>query len=445
MSSSTSSNKLGELVSSISSAAADMSAFCDKLGLGSISSTAPLDIKLTAQNQPYFTAKAALVGFAEELIRLVRGPRDHLLALSFEHCASASLQIIIKYKLASHVPLQGATTCQAIADAVGKPEMQPALVGRIMQHASSYGLFEARPGGAVAHNAASAMLATDPDLAAWMNLSATVAYPAGASLPGALAAYGYSMEADEAAYGVSIGRRVSQFQRFREPDGSDLHDMFAGAMRGIAAGGAYDLRHAVDGGYPWHALEAADGGHLVVDVGGGSGHVCFALAAKHPRLRFEVQDLPETVAVAERSCPAELRRRIHFRAHDFMTPQPARDDGLGGAEAVAYFCRFILHDWSDKYAQRILQGLASALRPQDRIIVNEAIAPEPNSVDAEKERRMHDRDMLMLMNLNGRERTMEAFRGLCDSVEPRLKVHEIHHPAQGELSLIELKRCDATF
>lgn len=56
-----------------------------------------------------------------------------------------------------------------------------------------------------------------------------------------------------------------------------------------------------------------------------------------------------------------------------------------------------------------------------------------------------DRDMLMLMNLNGRERTMEAFRGLCDSVQPRLKVHEIHHPAQGELSLIELKRCDATF
>ncbi|KAI6289955.1 O-methyltransferase ctb2 [Pyricularia oryzae] len=386
MANSTSDRQLDDLVSSISSAAADMSAFCAKHGLGSISSAVASNIELTAQNQPYFSAKAALLGFAEELIRLVRGPRDHLLALSFEHCASASLQIILKYGLAKHVPLEGTTKFKAIADAVGKPEMQPALVGRIMQHASSYGLFTAMPGGLVAHNPASAMLVTDPDLESWMNLSATIAYPAGASVPKALEAYGYSMEADEAAYGVSIGRKISQFQRFREPDGKNLHEMFARAMRGIAAGGAYDFRHAVDGGYPWHELEAADGGHLVVDVGGGPGHVSVALATKHPKLRFEVQDLPETVAVGEAACAAELKSRISFRPHDFMTPQPTRDN-LGTA-AVAYFCRFILHDWSDKYARKILQGLASALRPQDRVIINEVIVPEPDSAYSEKERRM---------------------------------------------------------
>ncbi|TDZ26703.1 O-methyltransferase aurJ [Colletotrichum orbiculare MAFF 240422] len=440
-------DELSELVSSIHSAAADLASVCEKRQLpqpssSSSSSSAPAPrVDLTLENAPYFDAKAALVDAAEQLVRLVRGPREQLLALSFEHCATASLQVILKYKLAGHVPLEGATTYEAIARAVGRPEVQPALVARILEHAASYGLFRVRPGGLVAHNATSALLVTDPDLEAWMDLSATVAYPAGASIPRALERYGYSMEADEAPYGVSIGRHVSQFQRFREADGTRLHEMFARAMRGIAAGGAYDFRHAVDGGYPWHELQDR-AGHLVVDVGGGPGHVSVALADKYPGLRFEVQDLPETAAVGEESCPEALRARVGFRAHDFMTPQPPHD--VADGEGIAYFCRFILHDWSDKYARKILQGLASALRLQDRIIVNEVVVPDPGTETRERERRMHDRDMLMLMNLNGRERTRAAFEDLCRSVTPQLRVHRIHRPDQGELSLIEIVRSDST-
>ena len=87
---------------------------------------------------------------------------------------------------------------------------------------------------------------------------------------------------------MSIGRKISQFQRFREPDGHELHELFAKAMRGISAGGAYDVQHAVDG-YPWQDL----GESLVVDVGGGPGHVSMALAKKYSQLGFEVQDLTE--------------------------------------------------------------------------------------------------------------------------------------------------------
>ncbi|KXT08894.1 hypothetical protein AC579_8461 [Pseudocercospora musae] len=97
--------------------------------------------------------------------------------------------------------------------------------------------------------------------------------------------------------------------------------MFARAMRGIAAGGAYDWRHAVDGGYPWHLLEEG-GGHLVVDVEGGPGHVAIGLAQKYPKLRFEVQDLPETVAVGAKSCPDHLKSRISYSPHNFFEPQP---------------------------------------------------------------------------------------------------------------------------
>ena len=329
------------LISTLVSASADLNKFINKRGLEqpSFANGVP-NVELTSANAPYFDARSTIVEAAQQIVRLVRGPRDILIDLSFDHCASASMQLVFKHKFASHIPLHGTTTYAKIAEAVGN-NVTPALVERTIQHTASFGLFEALPGGYVAHNATSALLVTDPDLESWMYLSSTIAYPAGAAVPKAIEQYGYSMESDEAAYGVSIGRKISQFARFREPDGQKDHEMFARAMRGISSGGAYDKRHAVDG-YPWRLLEQGELPHLVVDVGGGPGHVSMAVAEKCPNLRFEVQDLPETVEVGRKACPDQLRPRIDFKAHDFMTPQPAERQGT--KEPIAYFARFILHD-----------------------------------------------------------------------------------------------------
>lgn len=43
----------------------------------------------------------------------------------------------------------------------------------------------------------------------------------------------------------------------------------------------------------------------------------------------------------------------------------------------------------------------------------------------------------MLMNLNGRERTLAAFTGLFEAVSPKLRVERVHQPSTGgELSLL---------
>ena len=160
--------------------------------------------------------------------------------------------------------------------------------------------------------------------------------------------------------------------------------MFARAMKGISAGGAYDVTHALDG-YPWFKL-AASPNQLIVDVGGGPGHVAIALANLHPSLTFEVQELPETIEVGARNCPAGLRDRISFQSHDFFQVQPARDIPADGS--ITYFARFILHDWSDLYAQKILGALAMSMRPQDRIILNEVVVPAPGELPLGVERRL---------------------------------------------------------
>ncbi|KAH9436034.1 hypothetical protein MCOR02_004943 [Pyricularia oryzae] len=434
--------ELMQLASSIHTAAANIKAFCETEGLQQPSSSLVPKVPRTLHNAPYFEDRDALLAAAEQLIRLVRGPREHLIALSFEHNATASLQIIMKYSLARHVPLKGTTTYGAIAKAVGKKEVTPALVGRVLEHAATFDLFDVRSGGVVSHNITSSLLVTDPDLESWMEINATVAYPAGAAIVKALETYGYSPEVDEAPFGVSIGRKIGQFEQYREPraDGKRYHEIFARAMKGIGAEGNYDYQHVVDGGYPWHELEKG-AGHLVVDIGGGTGHVSVAVAKRYRGLRFEVQDLPETIEMGEQLCPVELKGRIKFRPNDFMTPQTPRRDVQD--EGVAYFCRWILHDWSDKYASKILQGLVCALRPQDRIIINEVLVPEPGT-DRHKARRVHDGDLLMYMNLNGRERNIGAFEELGKSVTPQLRVHRVHHLTQGALSIIEMVRVDST-
>lgn len=49
-----------------------------------------------------------------------------------------------------------------------------------------------------------------------------------------------------------------------------------------------------------------------------------------------------------------------------------------------------------------------------------------------------DRDLLMLMNLNGRERSLSAWKELFDFITPSLQLQQVYWPAQGELSLLEL-------
>lgn len=141
---------------------------------------------------------------------------------------------------------------------------------------------------------------------------------------------------------------------------------FGAGMRFMTQGDLYDIRHLING-YEWHELDKAGG--TVVDVGGGHGGVSRALAGATSQLKFVVQDLPGTVEEGEKLLPAELKDRITFMAHDFLTPQPIRD-------ADVYFFRFILHNWSDKYASQILGNLVPAMKKGSRVVIYEFLPSE---------------------------------------------------------------------
>lgn len=129
--------------------------------------------------------------------------------------------------------------------------------------------------------------------------------------------------------------------------------------------------------YPWEEI----GSGTVVDVGGSSGTHSIATVRKFPNLKCIVQDLPEVVSTASSAVPDDVKNRLTFMGHDFFAEQPVK-----GADV--YLLRWILHDWSDKYAAMILRGLVPALKDGARVVIQEMILPSPSSVPTLEERKL---------------------------------------------------------
>ena len=153
---------------------------------------------------------------------------------------------------------------------------------------------------------------------------------------------------------------------------------------------------------------------VVVDIGSGIGFVSVAIAQLHPHLKFVCQDLPQTIAAAHDYVPADLKDRITFQGHDFLTPNPVK-----GADV--YFFRFIFHNWSDPYCVKILQALIPALKPGARILINDTLLPEHGETSRWEEKTLRDLDITMMTLLNGRERQIEEFKKLFEIADERFK------------------------
>lgn len=150
------------------------------------------------------------------------------------------------------------------------------------------------------------------------------------------------------------------------------------------------------------ALSACDlsDTRLLVDVGGGHGHLTAALLDRYRQLRAVVFDLPHVVAGAETVlADAGVADRADIAAGDFFTAVPEGGD--------SYVLSMILHDWDDARAIAILANVRRAMDPGGKVIVVDAILPDGDHPHLGKLL-----DIVMLTVLPGRERTEAEFAAL---------------------------------
>jgi O-methyltransferase/methyltransferase family protein len=168
---------------------------------------------------------------------------------------------------------------------------------------------------------------------------------------------------------------------------------FTGAMANLTSG----IKNAA---IPFRPL---DGARTIVDVGGADGTMLAAILSGHPGLRGVVFDLPHVVAGAPKALAEHgVADRVDCAGGDFFDSVPAGAD--------SYLLSFVIHDWPDEAARRILANIAAAGGSGARLMMIEFVVPPGDTPHMSKMI-----DLTMLGMLTGRERPEEDWRDLLTS------------------------------
>ncbi len=206
----------------------------------------------------------------------------------------------------------------------------------------------------------------------------------------------------------------------------DRQARYVAAMTRFSTVPGLDHTH-IARGFSWETL----GSGTVVDVGGSHGSVGIVLARSFPSLRIIVQDQPDVVQKGRAILPKELQDRVAFMEHDFFSEQPVKS-------ADVYLLRWILHDWPDAYAVRILKALIPALQHGARVCICEVVLPEPGALSPYQARWIRSMDLAMLELHNGKERDLDDWVHLLRKADARFHVVDVKQPTGSMLSVIEV-------
>ncbi|KAL8730522.1 MAG: hypothetical protein Q9181_004629, partial [Wetmoreana brouardii] len=353
---------------------------------------APIDLMLDPEAEK---ARITAVEACLHLHDLLRGPIDLLRPT----VNAVSLEAIYKYDIASKVPIGGEISFEELSQLcdIYETDLRRILRFAIVHHR----IFREHRKGWISHSAASRTLAEDPLQQDAMGLHFDDGWQSSAKVY--LSTHEVLIQervapVQDLSSRLTCAQTVEAMRKFKNQEPTETgfclaHNTnksvfnffednpakakrFAGAMTSFASYQGHDAEFLVQG-YPWASL-----GHAtVVDVGGSEGEYSAALARAFPKLGFIVQDLPAVVeAVHKKPRPVDVAERIKFMAHDMLSEQPIAAD--------IYLFRWIFHDWPDKYVIQILRQLVPAMKAGARVLINDTILPEPNTLPLLRERRL---------------------------------------------------------
>lgn len=372
-------------------------------------------------------ARYDLARAAKSLLLLAQGPEDTVLSLMWSAIDAANMDVLVRFKLFNAVPLD---TKEGIsgADLAAKVDLPVDITERVVRFAIGNGLFAETAPGFFVHSAASTVLARSPELCA-------VGRMAAGPLTSMAVRIADALELQQAGR-QGVSKTVLSGQSELGPEDPAFCLAFPGYSSPWEM--AHENKEFAEIGHTFmreqgstsrmkidHLLKARDwsefGEARIVDVGGSLGHASIALASALPNATFIVQDA-NTVALDQgrelvaRQFP-QLVDRISFTQHDFFTPMPATLEG------DIFLFQWILHDWNDADALRIIKSLVPGLKPGARVFIAEAVRPAPPAAMANTldEKLVLFQDMTMLAAHKARERSVAEFVRIFEEADGRFR------------------------
>ncbi|QGA21491.1 hypothetical protein EYB26_009202 [Talaromyces marneffei] len=358
-------------------------------------------------------AKTDVIEATIELRQLLEGPMKLVLPES----NFTPLVAVHRFKIASHVPLNGTISFSELATKCGLLEHD---LKRIIRYTViHHRVFVEPKKGFVAHTAASRLIAENPIAGHLMGLTFDECWPAHNHAVEAISHKSASANISGYAIANNTGP-LNTFQYLSEHKERATRFAFAMATTSKAS------LDALSTDFPWSDLSTTSGS-VVVDVGGSKGHVSLHLARIYPHLKFIVQDLPEVIdGAADQLLSSEanndaLKGRIEFVPHDMFEEQPVKN-------ADIYLFRYVLHDWGDKYCIDVIRNLIPALKRGAKIVIQDHVLPEPGTMGLLQEMQMRSMDAIMMSLFNSREREADEWRDLFSQADEKfgnVMVHRI--------------------
>jgi hypothetical protein len=281
----------------------------------------------------------------------------------------------------------GPRTARELAEST---DMHAPSLYRLLRALASAGIFRSETGSRFGLTPLSELLVTDaPGSMRWFVVSelGQEHYPAWGNLM-------HSVKTGEIAFDNHFGMDIWQYFAQNPEDAAVFND----SMSGMTA----VVNEKITSLYDFSRF------NKIVDVGGGHGGLITSILKANPQAKGVLFDAAEVISGARPKIEAAgLAERCEAVAGDFFQSVPAGGD--------AYIMKWIIHDWDDERAIRILKNIRSHVPQNGRVIVVDAVVPEGDEPDFSK-----FFDLNMLVMTGGKERTEREFAELFAAAGLRL-------------------------
>ena len=291
---------------------------------------------------------------------------------------SRVIRLVADLGIADRILPEAVSNVTELASASG---VLPEQLLRVMRVLAAFGIFRVGSDGTVTHTPRSLLLRSDVPNSLYHGArfwTATGSWRAWESLDAAL----HGRVPHEVAWGTS------RFDYLRNtPDEARTFDAFMANYpdnRHSAIAAAYDFSKA----------------NLIADIGGGNGETLRRILAFYPAMRGIVFDRTDVVAAIPPDALAG--GRITTQGGSFFDGVPT--------DADLYLLVFVLHNWADEDASRILRSCRAAMQTGARLLVVEGLI-DPDPLRGLTMEYLLDMQMMAMFG-NARERTEAEFREL---------------------------------